>query len=357
MSEDKTEAASPRRRKKAREEGQVARSAELVSCAGLLVLMYAGPSFAPSLSRQVTEYCSRMVGEAAGAGKMTPAHLVSLVGGCFTMVGGILGPLMIMTVVCALATNIFQVGFFFNPKQLGPKWSHLNPAEGLKRLVQPRSLVELAKSIAKVSVVGWSGWDYLHRHSESLYMLLGMPAAQVAPKVGGFAYQMAMQMITVLTVLAALDYAYQRWNFERGLKMTKQEVKDEYRDSEGNPEIKNRIRQRQRETSRRRMMADVPTATVIVTNPTHFAVALRYEMGQSGAPKVVAKGQDLIALRIRELAVQNGVPIVENVPLARALHKSVEVGREIPSELFRAVAEILAYVWRLERAGARREQS
>jgi flagellar biosynthetic protein FlhB len=184
-----------------------------------------------------------------------------------------------------------------------------------------------------------------------------MPAAQVAPKVGGFAYEMVMQMVTTLTVIAALDYAYQRWNHERGLKMTKQEVKDEYRDSEGNPEIKSRIRQKQREGSRRRMMSDVPKATVVLTNPTHYAVALQYEMGQTGAPKVLAKGQDLVALRIREIATEHGIPIIENPPLARALHKGVDVGREIPSELFRAVAEVLAYVWRLDRVGTRKEHS
>jgi flagellar biosynthetic protein FlhB len=170
------------------------------------------------------------------------------------------------------------------------------------------------------------------------------------------AFEMVKQMAATLAIVAALDYAYQRYQFEKNLRMTKQEVKDEMRDAEGNPEIKGRIRRKMREISRKRMMADVKTASVVITNPTHFAVALKYEAGKGGAPKVVAKGADLIALKIREIAAENNVPLVENPPLARSLFKLTEVGDEIPQSLYKAVAEVLAMIWRLDarRRGARR---
>jgi flagellar biosynthesis protein FlhB len=222
----------------------------------------------------------------------------------------------------------------------------------MARLVTGRSAVELAKGLIKLALVTFVGWKYYAGHQDSFFMLGMTDAARIAPRVGELAYQLALRMVATLAVLAALDYAYQRWQLERSLRMTKQEVKDEYREAEGNPEVKARIRQRQREFARRRMMADVPTASVVISNPTHFAVALQYTAGQKGAPKVVAKGQDLLALRIRQIAQESGVPTVENPPLARSLFKVAEVGAEIPPALYRAVAEVLALVWRASQSSA-----
>lgn len=353
MSDDRTEPASPKRRKKAREDGQVARSAELVGSAALLLVLWAIPSLAPQASDQMTGYFVRTVAT-AGSGQLDDRTLLDLTGKALSQVGTLAAPVLGLVIASAVVSNLAQVGFFLNSKSLAPKWSMLDPLKGLKRLFAPTSFFNLAKGMVKLAVVGWVGWQFLAGRWEQLFELHGVPPAQAAPILAGMAHGMALQMAAALLLVAALDYVYQRWQMERQLKMTKQEVKDEIKESEGNPEIKGRLRQRQRELSRRRMMADVPTATLVLANPTHFSVALKYEAGQKGAPRVVAKGQDLIALRIRESAREHGVPVVENPPLARALYQACEVGQEIPASLFRALAEVLALVWRLDRAASGR---
>jgi len=265
------------------------------------------------------------------------------------------GPVLGCVAGVALVTNVVQVGLFFNAGPLQPQLSRLDPLAGVRRLFALRSAVELLKGTAKMAIVVVAGWTFFQGHRDTLFALAASDPVGIAPRVGSLAYEMSLRMVATLAVLAALDYAYQRWQLERSLKMTKQEVKDEFREAEGNPEIKSRIRQRQRETARRRMMAAVPKASVVITNPTHFAVALDYEMGQKGAPTVVAKGQDLIALRIREIAVEHHVPLVENPPLARSLYRTVEIGEEIPQELYRAVAEVLALIWRASQVGGSAE--
>jgi flagellar biosynthetic protein FlhB len=272
-------------------------------------------------------------------------------GSCLLQVALLAGPVLGLVALCALVSNGLQVGLHFSGGLLQPKLSRLDPLAGLKRLLSARSMVELLKGIVKLSVVGVSGWLFLTGHWNDLFQLAAMPATSIGPRVGELAHGMAVQMVATLAVVSAVDYAYQRWQHERSMRMTKQEVKDEMREAEGRPEIKSRLRQRQREISRRRMMAEIPSASVVITNPRHFAVALRYSAGQGGAPKVVAKGQDLIALRIRETAAAHQVPTVSNPPLARSLYRSVEIGQEIPPALYRAVAEVLALVWRSESQG------
>jgi flagellar biosynthetic protein FlhB len=279
-------------------------------------------------------------------------------------------PVLGLVVAGGAISNLLQVGMHFSSSKLQPRWSRLDPLAGMKRLLTPRSGVELIKGFAKVSVVTFSGWQYLRGRERTLFDLIAADPTQVAPALGELAYQMSLRMVATLAVLAALDYAYQRWQFERSLRMSKQEIKDEFRETEGNPETRAKIRQRQRQAARRRMMASVPKASVVITNPTHFAVALQYELdpgagherspgtraaggGRSsrrrgGAPRVVAKGQDLLAHRIRQIAVEHAVPVVENAPLARTLYQVVEIDEEIPPDLYRAVAEVLALVWRLD---------
>jgi flagellar biosynthesis protein FlhB len=346
MSEDKTEPATWKRRKKARDQGQVARSAELVASAIMLCVLWSVPALAPGLARNASDFCTSAFA-AAGQGPMGPESLGAVTINGLRCVMLIAGPVLGMVFVAALVSNVAQVGFQFSPGLIAPKFSKLNPLQGLKRMVSPKSLVELLKSALKVAIVAISGWNFLTGHWETIFNLSSTDATGIAPAIGGLAYGMTLQMVGTLAIVAALDYAYQRWNFERELKMTKQEVRDEHKESEGNPEVKGAIRRKMRQISRRRMLADVAKASVVITNPTHFAVALKYEMG-GGAPKVVAKGQDLIALRIRQVAEENKVPTVENPPLARALYKLAEIGDEIPQSLYRAVAEILALVWRLD---------
>jgi flagellar biosynthetic protein FlhB len=347
MWQEKTEPATLRRRKKAREEGQVARSAELVGSVVLLLVLWSFPGRLPGLTERISAYCVQMIGT-AGQGAINQDGLRLLANGCLAQVSAMAFPVLGLVFAGALASNVVQVGLHFNPGQLQPKLSRLDPLAGLKRLLAARSAVELLKGVVKVVIVATSGWHYLSGHLADMVQLCAVAPAGIAPVIGHLAYEMAMHMAATLTLLAALDYAYQRWQLERMLRMTKQEVKDEFRETEGNPEIKSRIRQRQREFARRRMMADVPRASVVITNPSHYAVALKYALGEQGAPRVVAKGQDLIAQRIRELAVEHRVPLVENPPLARSIHKMVDVGEEIPPALYRAVAEVLALVWRLD---------
>lgn len=347
MSEDKTEPATWKRRKKARDEGQVARSQELVTSVILLVFLHSLPAVAPGIADRATGFCLEAFA-AAGKGRLEAESIGSLALSGLNQVVLLAAPLLALVCVTALVANVAQVGLHFTPKLLQPKPHRLNPLQGLKKLVSPRSGVELLKGSLKLGIVAFSGWKFLAANWETIFALAETSPGVVAPRIGAMAFEMAKQMVATLAIIAALDYAYQRWEFERNLRMTKQEVRDEFKEAEGNPEIKAKIRRKQREISRRRMMADVKTASVVITNPTHFAVALRYEMGTGGAPKVVAKGQDLLALRIREIAAEAGVPTVENPPLARGLYKLAEVGDEIPASLYRAVAEVLAMVWKLD---------
>jgi flagellar biosynthetic protein FlhB len=348
MSEERTEPATPKKRKKAREDGQVARSTELVGCAVLLGLMGGVNSIVPTIGDKVRTMFVQSFD--AMHGSLSPEALTDMARHSIGAAALAALPAMLLAMAIGTGANVLQVGVIVTPKLVQPKANRVDLLQGMKRLFTVRSTVEVLKGLAKLGIVGGSGWHYMATRWESLFRLSGDDPRQISARVGEMTYAMALQMVGTLTVLAALDYGFQRMQYEKSLKMTKQEVKDELRDAEGNPEIKQRIRQRQREFARRRMMADVPTATVVITNPTHYAVALRYELGQSGAPRVVAKGQDHVALKIRELAKENRVPIAENPPLARALHAQAQVGQEIPAELYKAVAEVLALIWRLDNA-------
>jgi flagellar biosynthetic protein FlhB len=349
LAQEKTEAPTAKRRRKARDDGQIARSSELVGAGILLGLLCSLRGLLPSLAHGALSYWVQTF-KAAGRGSISSGGLDQLKGACFLQVGTMAGPVLGLVAAGALATNVMQIGLYFNISRLQPSLGRLDPLKGVRRLFTARSGVELIKGFVKVALVTGSGWYYFSGHRDSLFELVVTDPVQIAPRVGDLAYGMALRMVATLAVIAALDYAYQRWQLERLLKMTKQEVKDEMKETEGSPETKARIRQRQRETARRRMMAQVPNASVVITNPTHFAVALQYEMGQKGAPKLMAKGQDLLAFRIREIAEAHHVPMVENAPLARSLYQTVEIGEEIPPALYRAVAEVLALVWRTERA-------
>jgi flagellar biosynthetic protein FlhB len=240
------------------------------------------------------------------------------------------------------------VGFFFTTEALAPKLAKLNPLEGMRRIVSLRGAVELVKSLTKVLFVGGIAYLVVRREVQGMAGLMLLPV----PAIFGFTVQTAFRVILYvgigLALLAAADYLYQRWQYERSLRMTKQEIKDENRQAEGDPKIKARIRALQREMARKRMMQAVPQADVVITNPTHLAVALKFDVATMQAPKVVAKGAGHMAARIRDVARESGVPLVEQKPLAQALYKSVPLEGAIPAELYRAVAEILAYVYRLK---------
>jgi flagellar biosynthetic protein FlhB len=228
------------------------------------------------------------------------------------------------------------------------KLNRLNPLSGLKRIFSVRSLTELIKSIFKIVVVGIIGFSYLKGEVVNMLKTMDMDVVSIAAYIGVTATNVAIRMCIALLILGVLDYGYQWWEYEKNLRMTKQEIKEEYKQTEGNPEIKSKIKQKQRQISLRRMMQSVPEADVVITNPTHYAVAIKYDIKISDAPVVLAKGQDYMALKIKEKAKENGIEIVENKSLARALYSTVEIGEKIPPDLYQAVAEVLAFVYGLK---------
>jgi flagellar biosynthetic protein FlhB len=351
MSDQRTEAATPRRRQRARHEGQVPRSQDLSATVGLLAWLGAAAATAPSGLEAFAGTLSQFLGT-VGADRTGAAFTAAL--GGWTWAGvRLVAPMFLASAVAGAIATLAQTGGTFSAKPLEPKLSRLNPLEGCRRLLSARSAVEAAKSVVKIAALAYVVWGAVRASLPAL-----LSAGAVAPQgalgmLGRAILDVAARGALTLLVIAALDVLFQRWQHERSLRMTKQEVREDYKETEGDPIVKSRQRARAREMARRRMMADVPKATVVVTNPVHFAVALRYVPGEMAAPVVVAKGTRLVAQRIKQLAARYDVPVVENRPLARALYKTVKVGRPIPPALYHAVAEVLAAIYRARRRPGR----
>jgi flagellar biosynthetic protein FlhB len=245
-----------------------------------------------------------------------------------------------------IVSHVGQVGFIFSGEQLSFQFSRINPLAGAKRLLSGQALVETIKALVKLLVIGYVAWGAMRDESHQLSLLALMPPRAAASTLAGIVMSVIWRTAGAWVIIAGADYAYGRWAFTRSLRMTREEVKQEFKETEGNPEIKARLRQRARAFVRRRMMQDVPKADVVLTNPTHYAVALRYEPGMA-APRVLARGAGFIAQQIKDTARAHGVPVMENKPLAQALYKACDVGQLVPPELYKAVAEVLAFVYRL----------
>jgi len=344
--EERTEPATPRRREEARGRGQVARSADLSSAvillAAVLALRFMGRPLAGSIfssASTVLEGLAFVDGD--------PALLLSQFGGAFSAV--LLGflPFVGILLAAALGANLAQVGFLFSAGPLTPDFNRIDPVSGFGRLVSLRGLVRILGGLLKVGavalVVFWTLWAERIR----LVELSGLGFEQILGAAVDLMMTMSLRAALVLLVLAIADYGFQKWQYERDLRMSKRELREELRRYEGDPRIRERRRAIQQQLALQRMMLGVPGATVVITNPTHLAIAIRYEKSMD-APLVVAKGAEQLARRIRESALENGVPIVERKDLARALYRSVDVGQSIPPDLYQAVAEILAYVYRLK---------
>jgi flagellar biosynthetic protein FlhB len=344
--QEKTEAPSQQRLDKAREEGQVPQSRELATFVVLMVggaamwmmasgmgktlsgIVRGGLQFEPVIARdseQVLNQVSSQVVEAALA----------------------LAPFLAAVLIATLAAPIMVHGWLFSAKALTPKFNRLNPLSGVKRILSSQGLIELVKSLAKVGLLGavatWLIWSNI----DAIFSLSLETPANAIQHMGDLIGKVFLLASGAMIFIVALDLPYQLWHHHHQLKMTKEELRQEAKESEGDPHLKARIRAQQREMARRRMMSEVPTADVVVTNPTHYAVALKYTEGKMGAPRVVAKGADAVAAKIRELAAENKVPLLEAPPLARALFRHTELGAEIPATLYTAVAEVLAYVFQL----------
>ncbi|KWK75396.1 flagellar biosynthetic protein FlhB [Burkholderia ubonensis] len=345
---DKTEAATPRRREKAREEGQVARSRELASFALLASGFYGTWLLAGPIGRHLQTMLRGAFTFDRGIAFDTNRMLTSA--GSVSLEGlAALAPLLAMMGVAALLAPMALGGWLISSKTFELKLDRLNPITGLGRIFSVQGPIQLGMSLAKTLVVGGIGGIAIWRSKDELLGLAMQPLHAALADALHLVAVCCGTTVAGMLVVAALDVPYQLWQYNKKLRMTKEEVKREHRENEGDPHVKGRIRQQQRAIARRRMMAAVPKADVVVTNPTHFAVALQYTDGAMRAPKVVAKGVNLVAARIRELAAEHNVPLLEAPPLARALYHNVELEREIPGSLYSAVAEVLAWVYQLKR--------
>ena len=343
---EKTEPATPRKREESRKKGQVAKSGEVGTAAlvlaGFVILRIFGPMIFWRAGDIITHVLSNMQSY-DGTPSATYSMFIELLWEMVLLLIPIMGGLFLI----AFVSQAIQVGLRVTLESVQPKFSRVNPLEGVKRIFSKRALVEFAKSLLKISVVGFLAYREIRASLDWLPGLIQMDILHGLVLVTESIFRTAAMIGGALFVVAVLDYLYQRWEFEQSIKMSKQEIKDEYKQAEGDPQIRSKIRQRQRQMASQRMMADVPKADVVITNPTHYAVALRYQMGEMHAPRVVAKGVGSVALRIRDVAEENRITLVENPPLARGLYNSTEIGQEIPADLYPAVAEVLAYVYRL----------
>lgn len=342
---ERTEAPTPRKRQESREEGNIARSQDLTAgimiLAGVLLLgIFAKQMYYTFLGLLDTMLAGQFGDSATtSVGDTWQASLEAM--------SDIWLPMGVSLAGVALITGALQTGFLISPKAMAPKFSRVNPAKGLKQLFSLRALMRFVMSMSKVTVVVLVAAIVIYFDYDQLLSLIRLEPISILAAAASMVFELAIIIAVVLLVLGIIDYVYQRWQTEQDLRMTKHEVKEEMKQMDGDPHMKQRRAQVARQLVMQRIATDVPQADVIVTNPTHFAIALKYDADDMGAPKVVAKGADFLALRIRQIASANSIPIVERPPLARAMYKQVEVGQEIPAEFYAAVAEILAYVYRI----------
>jgi len=344
--QERTEQATQRRREEVRKRGRVARSAEINS-AGMLLTGFAVLMIFRDYILENIESIIKGIFSITPVFEISPSNIHVLFLNMVWKYILLLSPVFILMIVAAVVVNIVQIGFLFTGEPLRPDLEKIDPVQGAKRIFSKRSLETLVRDMIKIIVVGWIGYSSLRKIIPHIMEMTDYSVGQVFAFAGSSVFSVAMKILIGYVVIAVLDYAFQRWDYERSIMMTKQEVREELKQTEGDPLLRARIRTVQREMARRRMMEEVPKAEVVITNPTEIAVALAYGEDMP-APVVVAKGRRLIAEKIRSIAEEAGVPIVENVVLAQALFKAVDIGQAIPPDLYTAVAEVLAYVYRLK---------
>lgn len=345
--QERTEQATPRRIQEARRKGQVARSTDLTGALLLLAmiaLLYAiQDKFILDLRRYLTNYYSNV-----GSVDLTEKSLLLVLSHSSLFLLKLVAPFLAVAMLVGLASSIVQVGFLFSTEVLKPRASVLNPVSGLQKMFSVRSLVELVKSVLKFIVIGGVTYCLIKANLGSLMMVFNLSAEGIYSAIIGFVITVAWWAALAYLALSILDYMYQRYDYKKNLMMSKQEVKEEHKQAEGDPHIKSKQREIRRSMSMNRIITEVPQATVVVTNPTHLSIALKYRQGEMSAPVVVAKGANWLAVRIKEIARENRVPVVEDKEVAQFLYQAVEIGQEIPIEIYQAVAQILAMVHRLK---------
>ena len=347
---EKTEPATQKKLTDARKEGQVAKSKELGLGVSLLTLFlvlrfsigWMGEKFLECFSL-IYVRIPDLIAMYDGAVPVTSFHMV--LKNVMLRIIAILAPFFLVGTIVAFVVDLVQVKWAPTSKPFQPKFSKMNPVKGIKKIVSPRSLLELCKAVVKIILISWLVYTTLIKQAGVLFSMYDLPLMAAIGQVGSIVINLGIKISAFYMIIAILDYIYQKWKFSEDMKMTKQEVKDEMKNAEGDPQIKGKIRQKMREVSRRRMMQSVPEADVVITNPTHYAVAVKYDADEYAAPMVTAKGEDFLAQKIKELARESNVEIVEDKPLARMLYANVEIGELIPPELYQAVAEVLAMVY------------
>ena len=343
---NKTHRATPRRRRDARKKGKVALSEEVGSAAVLLVATLVLWVYGSHIWETLFSICRESLTELARE-DLTVAAASGLLTDTLLSVVGMIAPVLMGMTAVALLVTLGQTGFHISMEPLTPNFAHFNPAEGAKKLVSLRSIATLAVSTLKLIALLLVAYVTVRGHLPRIFGLHGATAPNIAATMSRATLDLGIRAAMLLMVIAAMDYAYQKWQYEKDLRMTRQEVKDEEKLLEGSPETKRRIRTAQLTIARRRMLSDVKKADVVVRNPTHYAVALKYDSAKATAPVVLAKGMNYLAQRIVEIARKHRIPTVRDAPLAQALHKSVEVGGQIPAKLYRAVAKLLVHIYRL----------
>ncbi|WP_282034533.1 flagellar biosynthesis protein FlhB [Metabacillus indicus] len=350
FSGEKTEKATPRKREDVRKKGQVAKSADVNTAIGLLTVFLAFLFIGPFMMKQLLALMKSSLQETLLL-QLSEKNVHELMMQIAVQSAYMGGPIMGVALIAGIAGNYLQVGFLFSTEAVQMKLEKINPIQGFKRIYSLRAVVELLKSILKISFVGAVTFSVIWFQMDGILSLSKLSVEKAFLFVSKLAFQMGLFASIALLFLSLLDYFYQKYDFEKNIRMSKQDLKDEFKKSEGDPLIKSRIKQKQREMATRRMMQDVPGADVVITNPTHYAIALKYDEDKMDAPFVVAKGVDFVAQKIKETAKTNNVTMIENRPLARALYDQVDIGRAVPEEFFKAIAEILAYVYQLKNKG------
>ncbi len=349
---EKTEQPTEKKKSDTRKEGSVAKSKEIGSCLLLLSFFVLLKVWVSTIGIEFLEFFGGIYNKipelAKARGGVDEAGMSIVVKDSISQYIWYMLPVFGVAFAVAFIGDLVQVKWKPTAKPLKPKISKLNPLKGFKRLFSSKSLIELLKSVLKIILVGYIAYSTLKESAGILLLFYDMSFMQSLSSIGDIVINLGIKISAFYIIVAAADYIYEKWKFNEDLKMTKQEVKDEYKNSEGDPQVKGKIKQKMMEASRRRMMQAIPKADVVITNPTHYAVAVSYDPQKFEAPFVVAKGQDYLAQKIKEVARENSVEIVENKPLARMLYNNVEIGNQIPPELFQSVAEVLAFVYSIK---------
>jgi flagellar biosynthetic protein FlhB len=352
QSGDKTEKATPKRKREAREKGQVVKSTELTTALSLAVMFGVISIFGGQMVEGMRGLLRHFFSN-AGPEELTIASVGASFKDATTMFLQIMLPFLGAALLVGVVFNVLQSGFVFSTKALAPKLDRISPLSGFKRIFSKRTLIDLLKALLKTAVLGYVAYSEFESRMGGFPALMAQEVTFSTASFVDTIIAVAFKLAIAMAIIGPFDYLYQWWKHNKDLMMTKQEVKDEYKLTEGNPQTKGRISQKQRQMSRMRMMQAVKDADVIITNPTHYAIALSYKEDKNGAPVVVAKGKDYLAQKIKERARECSVEIVENRQLARALYFFCNVGDEVPEDLYKAVAEVLAYVYRMKKGGRR----